>query len=265
MSQTPDPRLNQTDSAGLPWAGREFQPTPFAGDQGHADPQLLQAIAAFQDEPSVTNMQVLVNTLQNVRILVPVVAVLGESSTATAHGPGNVELSADKSADMAMVTLQGPDGRPVLPIFSCVDQMMAWRSDARPVPQEARAALLAAVSEQTHQAVLDATMPVPMLLPRPAVWAIAQGRHWTPFLLDSECQNQLRLEIMVSPEIAAVDFADSVDAEVEVVLWLQDGLSQSQLDKVTQSVQQVMSSSKVVEERLDSVRVKVLPVSARNG
>lgn len=265
MNQNPSLHNNRGDSAGVPWEGREFQPSPFAGDQGLADPQLIQAIAAFQEQPSVTNMQILVNTLAHTRVLVPVVAVLGETSTAVAHGPGNVELSADKSADMAMVTLQGPDGRPVLPIFSCVEQMTAWRRDARPMPQDCRTAFVASVSEETHQAVLDATMPIPMLLPRPAVWAVAQGKQWVPFLLDADCQNRLRLEIMASPEIAAVDFADSADAEVEIVLWLQDGLTQDKLDNVTQAVQHVMSTSKVVEERLDSVKVRVLPVSARNG
>jgi len=36
------------DSAGVPWAGRSFEPNPHANDDGSADPALLLALTNFR-------------------------------------------------------------------------------------------------------------------------------------------------------------------------------------------------------------------------
>ncbi|MDQ1530974.1 MAG: hypothetical protein QOE37_1079, partial [Microbacteriaceae bacterium] len=39
--------MSGTDSAGRPWAGRTFEATPWAADDGSAPPAYLAAHAAF--------------------------------------------------------------------------------------------------------------------------------------------------------------------------------------------------------------------------
>ncbi len=75
----------------------------FPGDTGEADPELAAALAA-QDGTAATFAGV-VAALAGTRLLVPVVAVLGEVEVDEAG------LAHDKSSDMAAVLLTGADGR----------------------------------------------------------------------------------------------------------------------------------------------------------
>src|SRR5690606_25554434 len=97
------------DSAGQPWAGRAVPLGGFAGDDGTADEALVRALQR-QGSAGGTAADV-VSALGAARLLVAVVAVLGEGEQQTAAG-------GDKQADMALVTLTGPDGRRALPVFS---------------------------------------------------------------------------------------------------------------------------------------------------
>ncbi|HYJ76139.1 MAG TPA: SseB family protein, partial [Kineosporiaceae bacterium] len=110
------------DSAGVPWSGRTLTDQPFAGDDGSADPALA-AVLADGDE------QALAEALAAARVLVPVVAVLGEERAPV----GPTGLVSDKSADMAVATLVGRDGRKALPVFSSLTALAAWDARARPV------------------------------------------------------------------------------------------------------------------------------------
>src|SRR4051794_13012008 len=114
-----------TDSAGVPWAGRALTSQPFAGDDGRADPALAAALEAGDE-------RALADALATARVLVPVVAVLGEERAPA--GPSG--LPSDKNADMAVATLVGPDGRTALPVFSSLTTLAAWDATARPVPAE---------------------------------------------------------------------------------------------------------------------------------
>ena len=79
-------------------------------DTGAADPALAAALAAYADDPA-REAEVLA-ALADARLLVPVVAELGESET----GPDG--LAHDKSSDMATVLMRGPDGRLALLAFT---------------------------------------------------------------------------------------------------------------------------------------------------
>ena len=161
-----------TDSAGVPWAGRTLTEQPFAGDDGSCDPALAVAL----DGGSLADV---VRAWAPTRVLVPVVAVLGE-------GEDVVPVAGDKSADMALATLTGKDGTRALPVFTATAALAAWDAAARPVPVEAARAAQAAVAEGCDVVVLDVAGPASRLLPRPAVWAVAQGREWVPPWEDPE-------------------------------------------------------------------------------
>ena len=93
-------------------------------DTGEPDPALAAALAAYAGDPS-REPEVLA-ALPAARLLVPVVAELGESET----GPDG--LARDKSADMATVLMRGGDGRLALLAFTGLAALHRWDPDARP-------------------------------------------------------------------------------------------------------------------------------------
>ncbi|MES6118677.1 SseB family protein, partial [Cutibacterium acnes] len=97
----------------------------------------------------------------------------------------------DRHASASMVTVRTPDGREALPVFSSVAALTAWRRDARPVPHQAVRAAMAAVDEAGGVLVLDAGSPAPVLIPRPAVWALARREAWVPALADPTVVREL--------------------------------------------------------------------------
>ncbi|WP_222848196.1 SseB family protein [Cellulosimicrobium cellulans] len=159
--------------------GRELPPTSaFAGDDGSADPRVAAALTALGD--GTGTLAGVVEALAGTRVLVPVLAELEAAETVEVGGHAH---TADKEASAGIVALQAPDGRTALPVFSSVAAMAAWRRDARPVPTDVVRAALSAVSEGWELLVLDAGGPVTALLPRPAVWALAQLQPWRPAVL----------------------------------------------------------------------------------
>ena len=156
--------------------GRELPPTSaFAGDDGGADPAVAEALAALGT--GTGGLDGVVAALAGTRVLVPVLAELEVAETVEVGGHAH---TVDKEASAGIVALQAPDGRTALPVFSSVAAMTAWRPEARPVPTEVVRAALSAVSEGWELLVLDAGGPVTALLPRPAVWALAQQQPWHP-------------------------------------------------------------------------------------
>ncbi|MCG7285534.1 SseB family protein [Cellulomonas sp. ACRRI] len=159
--------------------GRELPPTSaFAGDDGSADPRVAAALAALGD--GTGTLAGVVEALAGTRVLVPVLAELEAAETVEVGGHAH---TVDKEASAGIVALQAPDGRTALPVFSSVAAMAAWRRDARPVPTDVVRAALSAVSEGWELLVLDAGGPDTALLPRPAVWALAQQQSWRPAVL----------------------------------------------------------------------------------
>jgi hypothetical protein len=159
--------------------GRELPPTSaFAGDDGSADPRVAAALTALGD--GTGTLAGVVEALAGTRVLVPVLAELEAAETVEVGGHAH---TVDKEASAGIVALQAPDGRTALPVFSSVAAMAQWRRDARPVPTDVVRAALSAVSEGWELLVLDAGGPVTALLPRPAVWALAQQQPWRPAVL----------------------------------------------------------------------------------
>jgi hypothetical protein len=121
-------------------------------DTGAPDPGLTDALAAYAEDPA-REPEVLA-ALAEARLLVPVVAELGESEV----GPDG--LSRDKSSDMATVLMRGPDGRLALLAFTGLEAMHRWDPAARPVPVPARTAALAAMQDGAEALLIDLAGPV---------------------------------------------------------------------------------------------------------
>jgi SseB protein N-terminal domain len=134
----------------------------FAGDVGAVDPDLAAALGAYDRDPSdaEAHLQVLAR-LQRARLLVPVVALLGEVEyDVPAGGRAQSRLAHDKTSDMAAVLMKGRDGRTALLAFTSTAALEAWKGDARPVPVTARQAAQAALQDQASALLVDVAGPV---------------------------------------------------------------------------------------------------------
>ncbi len=150
-------------------SGRTIPDPGFPGDAGEAAPALRAALAAYADGTG-SHVDALA-AVRDARLIVPVVAVLGESET------DERGLVHDKSSDMATVLLQGADGRMALLAFTSTDALHAWDPQARPVPVTARTAALAALQEHAAAILVDVAGPAAFVVEGQDLEGLAQG--WT--------------------------------------------------------------------------------------
>ena len=256
MPETESNGHSLADSAGQPWAGRHFEANPSSQDDGSAPEHLIEALRRFRSR-ELGEAEV-VDAVRTSRLLVPLVAHLGEAGV-NDHGH-----LVDKSQELAIVTVTGPDGRTVLPVFTSVQAMQVWNPKARPVPAEALRVAVAAASEQTDVVILDPTSPSEFAIRRPALWAITQNEGWTPSYLDEEVLAEFVAGAEGEPAVAAVQLeAGDPDARLagpELVLRLElaPGLDAAALAALLERLQQRWSASEVIAARVDSMRVKLV-------
>ena len=139
----------------------------FAGDDGSADPALRTALAVLAAEPETYGDALL--ALQDARLLVPVVAILGEVEV-DEHG-----LAHDKSSDMAAVLMTGADGRRALLAFTGSDSLATWDAGARPVPVPTRLAAQAAVQDGAEALLVDLAGPASYVVDGEDLTRLAAG------------------------------------------------------------------------------------------
>jgi hypothetical protein len=137
-----------------------------------------------------------VAALHGARLLVPVVAVLGEVET------GEDGLRREKSSDMAVPVIQAPDGRRALPAFSAVETLARWRADARPVAVPLHQALQALAQEKAGTLLIDMAGPVTYELTGAALRAAALGPGRRDPLDDPAVREALRAAVAAEPGVA---------------------------------------------------------------
>jgi hypothetical protein len=155
-----------TDSAG---PGRRLPDATFAGDTGAASPAVTAALAAYAADRGRYVDALL--ALQDARVLVPVVAVLGEVEYDAAG------LAHDKTSDMAAVLLKGADGRLALLAFTGTEELRAWDPEARPVPVPTRLAAQSALQDGAAALVVDVAGPTSFVIEGDDLRGLAAG--WT--------------------------------------------------------------------------------------
>ncbi|MEU7637785.1 MULTISPECIES: SseB family protein [unclassified Streptomyces] len=188
-------------------------PNPgFADDDGSAAPALTAALAAYAADPGTE--PALLAALADARLLVPVVAVLGEVET----GPDG--LRREKTSDMAVPTLTAPDGRRALPAFTSMETLQRWRPDARPVAVPLRQALLAAAHEQADTVVIDLAGPVTYQLTGSALRALAEGRTTADPLADPAVTEALRALLAAEPAVVLARLVRSAETDGTLALGL---------------------------------------------
>ncbi len=257
-------------------ASRELPPSsPFAGDDGSAPAAVASALELFGR--GAARVVDVVTALVGTRVLVPVLASLDSAETLLVAGTSH---TVEKEASAGIVALRAPDGRTALPVFSSVAAMAAWRSDARPVPSDIARAALSAVTEGWELMVLDPGGPVTVLVPRPAVWALAQQQTWEPAVVEGPDGPVVAADVRAAVRravLAGVGAAGSADtdpagggpvlgvdavpgrrAEVAVALTLTPGLDRAALDDLLRRAGEALAADEVATARIDSLEMRVL-------
>ena len=122
-----------------------------ADDTGAVDPRVRRVLA--DHATGAASSGAVLAVLQDARLLVPVVAVLGEVEV-DEHG-----LAHDKTSDMAAVLVRAADGSTGLLAFTSTETMARWDPEARPVPVTAATAATAAVQDGAEALLVDLAGP----------------------------------------------------------------------------------------------------------
>jgi hypothetical protein len=160
------------------FAGKSIPTSPFAGDDGRADPELVTVLAAVA--AGQASKYSVVDALRPARLFVPVVALL-DSEDVTDDGHRT-----EKDSHMATVSMTGTDGRQAMLAFTAADWLGQWSTEARPVPAQARTVAAAALAEGSDVLLLDLGTAHTLVLERPGVLALAEDRQWLPPSQDPE-------------------------------------------------------------------------------
>ncbi|MCW2796608.1 SseB family protein [Nocardioides sp.] len=148
---------------------RRLLGSEYPNDDGAAPASLTAALADHASDPA--RYPEALAALQVARLLVPVVAVLGEV------GHDAQGLALDKSSDMAAVLLTGADGRLALLAFTGTEALAAWDPTARPVPVPTRLAAQSALQEGAAALLIDIAGPNTVVVEGEDLHGLAAG--WT--------------------------------------------------------------------------------------
>jgi hypothetical protein len=252
------------DSAGQSWSGRSFEPNAFAADDGSAPAAFVEALATFRSlqEDAAERAQAhaaVVDAVRTSRFLIPLVAEAGD------EGVNEDGLRVDKTQELAIVRVQGPDGQTVLPIFSSVTAMGQWRADARPVPADGLRAAASALLDNCDWVVIDATSDTELVLRRPTLRAIAAQEPWIPPHADARVEEHVSRAVSADARITAFSLATGDHGargsgpDLIIQLSLESGLSSEEFTQLLTEFNARLGTSQELAERVDSLLVRVKP------
>jgi hypothetical protein len=225
---------------------RKNIPDPgFSGDDGAADPRLAEALTRHAELPSAATEQQLLEVLVGARLMVPIVAVLGETET------GADGLRHEKSSDMAVPTVRTPDGRRGLPAFTSLEALARWRPDARPAPVPAPQAVLAAWSEQADALLVDLAGPAFYELSGAAMRAVAEGRARIDPLRDPEVAEAVRGVLARHPAVLRAHLLPSKETDALLALIPDPGADPAVLGPSVQQLAAALAGHELLRIRLD--------------
>lgn len=243
------------DSAGVPFEGRAFHANEAADDDGSADPRIVDAVRRFRAR-EVEVAEVL-EVLAAVRLLVPLLTERGDEGIG-AHGQ-----FVDKTQELALVTVAGPDGRAVLPAFTSVDTMRVWDPVARPIPVAAPRAALAAASDDLGAIVLDPGSESEFVVRRTAFEAVATQVPFTPCYADERVLAEFVEAAAAESAVHAVRLSSGdpdarfAGPELLVQLTLEPGLDRDALDALLTRLGEGWAASTLIADRVDSIGVRL--------
>lgn len=259
------------DSAGFPWAGRTFDhhETAFADDDGLTPEALAAAVremreaatayVAAADQDSVSRLAqtraALIVELSRSRVLVPLLAEAGELGETP---DGRV---VEKSQELSIVTVEGPDGRRVMPLFSSTEAMRSWNPESRPIPVPAPQAAIAAAQEGTDLIIVDpGSSDTQFGIRRTELEALALGQPRLPAWANDEVRSAFLEGAAGEKNLVALALlpgdptGELMAPETEVHLLIEDGLDREQLTEMLTGLQERWSRNALIADEVDSMR-----------
>ncbi|MFE7107134.1 SseB family protein [Streptomyces sp. NPDC057575] len=222
----------------------------YSDDDGTADPALAAALAAWAEDRKAVGP--VLEALRGARLLVPVVAVLGEVEE-DENG-----LRREKTSDMAVPTLQAGDRR-ALPAFTSTDTLARWDPQARPVAVPLHQALQAAAHEKADTVVLDLAGPVAFELTGSALLALAEGRTSADPLDDPAVTSAVRDAVAGEPSVLRAHLGPG-RADGTLALVLAPGTDPAE---AARRVAEVLAADEVLRARLvRGLDLALLPADA---
>ena len=190
-------RSPDADSAGRPWAGRSFHhhDTAYAGDDGSAPAGFLDAVRALRSGDA--GRASVVDALRGERLLVPLLAAVGGT------GVDERGRTVDETQELSIVTVQGPDGAPILPMFSGVGAMQRWNPAARPVPSSVQRAAAAAL-DGPGRIVVDPGGESEFVLGRTMLESLLADASWSWGVEDPAVHRAAVDALLAAPAVQAV-------------------------------------------------------------
>ena len=147
---------------------REIPNPGYVDDDGSTPAAVATALAAFTADPVLGRYQAIA-ALQAARVLVPVVAILGEVEF-DEHGHAH-----DKSSEMATVLTTAPDGRTGMLAFTSMATMAAWDPQARPVASTLQTAAASGIQDGAAALVIDLAGPQQLVIEGAELTYVADG------------------------------------------------------------------------------------------
>ncbi|MER8184256.1 SseB family protein [Kitasatospora sp. NPDC094015] len=228
-------------------------PNPgFSDDDGTADPRLASALAGWPEGRTAEGE--LLGALTASRLLVPIVALLGEVET-DANG-----LRHEKTSDMAVPVIEAADGRRALPAFTSLESMARWRADARPAPVAAPQAAMVAYSERADTLLVDPAGPVTVPLSGARLRAVAENRAYLAPHADPEVRAAVRALLVAEPAVVAGHLQAAEEADGTLVVVLDEGLAEPQPRAAVERLAGALTADPVLRVRLDrGLQLAVVP------
>lgn len=261
------------DSAGFPWQGRTFahHDTAFAGDDGAAPPGLADAVRRMRDAAEVfesgadqaralaelgeRRAELLVE-LSRSRVLIPLIAEAGELGETP---EGRV---VEKTQELSIVTVAGPDGRRVMPVFTSTAAMTDWNAGARPIPVPAPQAAVAAAQEGTDLLIVDpGSSDTRFGVRRPELEAVALGERRLPAWADAAVREAFLAAAAGEPRLRALALlpgdpsGELLAPETDIHLLLETGLDRNALSALLARLRGRWAEDATIAQRVDSMRV----------
>ncbi|MFD5883482.1 MULTISPECIES: SseB family protein [Streptomyces] len=235
-------------------ANKNIPDPGFSDDDGSADPELTAALAAWAEDR--TQEPRVLAALKGARLLVPVVAMLGEVETDPETG-----LKREKTSDMAVPTLRAGDRR-ALPAFTSIASLALWDPAARPVAVPLHQALAAAAHEKADTIVVDLAGPVAYQLTGPALLALAEGRTDTDPLADPAVREAVRAAVSGEPAVLRAHLGPGgpdADGILAIVLAADD----AQAPAAARRVAEALAADTTLRARLvRGLNLALLPADA---
>ncbi|HZK06336.1 MAG TPA: SseB family protein [Actinomycetaceae bacterium] len=230
---------------------RAFRANPFSGDDGSQPPEF--AAAKVVEPPERT--PAVVRALVAGRVLVPVLPHPAPADPMNPHED-------DSCAAPPSILMELPDGRHAMPAFTSIAAMTAWNESARPVPMYGSQAAQAAYEQGDGLMLLDPGDGA-VIIPRPAVWALATGNEWVPAWSDQELGGVAAAALAGISGTLGVALVPGIKAEVAAVVLVEDGLDRHAVETAMNAAATALSTHPVLRERIDSL--ELVPTTRSGG